>query len=537
MFEVVFLYRGQNSIIQCNLNDKMKDIIKRFEMKLGKDINSLYFIYGGKKLEEELTLEENINKDDIKLNKINIIVNDIDKEEEEEINKKSKEIICPICKESIKMKIYNYKIYLNECKNNHKIGNILMKDFESKQYINQNEIICNNCKINNKSKTYKNEFYICNTCKIYLCPLCKKGKHDKNHNIINYEDKYYICDKHNNKYNSYCMECKKDICILCEQEHNNHEMINDGKLIPKIDEYKNKLNELRESIDKLKENINGIIDNLNKVIENIEIYYTISNEIINNYDNKNINYEILYNINEININNENIIKDINNINNDKNINNKFKQINNIYNKIFNDEITIIYNIKDKEDEIKIFDSDFVKNNKDKCKIIYDDEIYDLTEYFKINKNDDKLKILLKGISNITNMSDMFYRCSSLSSLPDISNWNTSNVTNMNGMFFYCSSLSSLPDISNWNTSNVTNMRSMFRECSSLSSLPDISNWNTSNVTDMSYMFCDCSSLSSLPDISNWNIKNLKDKDEMFEGCKKSLNIPSQFKKKKLFGLL
>jgi hypothetical protein len=34
-------------------------------------------------------------------------VNDIDKEEEKEINKKSKEIICPECKECIKMKIIN----------------------------------------------------------------------------------------------------------------------------------------------------------------------------------------------------------------------------------------------------------------------------------------------------------------------------------------------------------------------------------------------------------------------------------------------
>ena len=31
----------------------MKDIIKRFEIKIGKDINSLYFLYGAKKFEEE----------------------------------------------------------------------------------------------------------------------------------------------------------------------------------------------------------------------------------------------------------------------------------------------------------------------------------------------------------------------------------------------------------------------------------------------------------------------------------------------------
>ena len=46
------------------------------------------------------------------------------------------------------------------------------------------------------------------------------------------------------------------------------------------------------------------------------------------------------------------------------------------------------------------------------------------------------------------MSGMFYKCESLISLPDISNWNTMNVTNMVGLFYECSSLISLPDISN-----------------------------------------------------------------------------------------
>ena len=49
------------------------------------------------------------------------------------------------------------------------------------------------------------------------------------------------------------------------------------------------------------------------------------------------------------------------------------------------------------------------------------------------------------------------------------------------MFSYCSSLSSLPDISKWNTSKVNNMNDMFRYCSSLSSLPDISKWNIWDV--------------------------------------------------------
>ena len=46
------------------------------------------------------------------------------------------------------------------------------------------------------------------------------------------------------------------------------------------------------------------------------------------------------------------------------------------------------------------------------------------------------------------MSGIFDGCSSLYCLSDISNWNTNNITNMIYMFFDCSSLSYLPNISN-----------------------------------------------------------------------------------------
>ena len=46
---------------------------------------------------------------------------------------------------------------------------------------------------------------------------------------------------------------------------------------------------------------------------------------------------------------------------------------------------------------------------------------------------------------------------------------------------------------------------MFDNCSKLSSLPDISKWNTENITDMKAMFNKCSKLSPLPDISKQNI--------------------------------
>ena len=48
------------------------------------------------------------------------------------------------------------------------------------------------------------------------------------------------------------------------------------------------------------------------------------------------------------------------------------------------------------------------------------------------------------------------------------------------------------------------MNNMFLDCKALSSLPDISKWNTNKVFDMGSMFSNCVSLSSLPDISKWN---------------------------------
>ena len=99
------------------------------------------------------------------------------------------------------------------------------------------------------------------------------------------------------------------------------------------------------------------------------------------------------------------------------------------------EISIIYKIEDNDDEVKIFGSEFVKNNKHNCQIIYEDKEYELNEYFDIPNNiKDELKIKLRGIDDITNMSCIFYECSSLLSIPDISKWNTSNVINMSYLF-------------------------------------------------------------------------------------------------------
>ena len=67
---------------------------------------------------------------------------------------------------------------------------------------------------------------------------------------------------------------------------------------------------------------------------------------------------------------------------------------------------------------------------------------------------------------------------------------------MNAVFSKCSSLSSLPDISKWNIDKVIYLDHLFSSCSYLSSLPNISKWNTNKVIYMSGMFGFCEKLLS-----------------------------------------
>ena len=123
------------------------------------------------------------------------------------------------------------------------------------------------------------------------------------------------------------------------------------------------------------------------------------------------------------------------------------------------EIIMIYKPKEgNKEKIRIFGTEFIENNKDICKIIYNNEEYELKEYFnEIDKdynNKDIISFKLTNINNITLMTEIFSGCNSVISLPDISNWDLSNVKSMNGIYFQCESLISLPDLSKWNLSNV-----------------------------------------------------------------------------------
>ena len=203
--------------------------------------------------------------------------------------------------------------------------------------------------------------------------------------------------------------------------------------MPKFDEINSQMKELRNYIDIFKQNINDITKKLNEVIDGFEVYYRINKELINNYNNMKRNYEILNNINEINYSSDIIIDTLIDINNENDIMNKLNKILNIYKVMYNEnemenELIMKYNVNKNDKNITIFGSEFVKNNKYLCKIIYKDEEYELTDNFKIDKtNSNILEIKLKGLNYINDLSYMFYNCSSLLDVININNYSFNNV--------------------------------------------------------------------------------------------------------------
>ena len=118
MPKIIFKYKGNNTIIECEYTEKMREILKKFTIKEQIDITKIYFLYNTEnineaiKKNEDIKIKQIINKHDKENNEMNVLVNELDKQSQK-IDKhiiKSKEIICPECKECINIKIDNYNL-------------------------------------------------------------------------------------------------------------------------------------------------------------------------------------------------------------------------------------------------------------------------------------------------------------------------------------------------------------------------------------------------------------------------------------------
>ena len=110
-------------------------------------------------------------------------------------------------------------------------------------------------------------------------------------------------------------------------------------------------------------------------MDNYSAYYTMLCDIINNFEIKNRNYQILQNINDIEDFNKNLINDINIIINQNNMYSKFSKIMTIYDKMKNrdckeNEINIQMEIEKKQIKLQ---KEIEEKEKEK------EEIIDCTE--------------------------------------------------------------------------------------------------------------------------------------------------------------
>ncbi len=581
---VKFTFLDKETSMKFKKTEKLKSIFNKFAQSQEKSINDLFFFHKGENIPSNssqriISLQDPLDKQKNRDKAIYISVVPLNDENSKDGLKMSPHIICPKCKEHCLINMKNYKISLNGCFKDHQTNDILLPDFPSSQYMIESLVKCGLCS-SHKGKTLNNRFYTC-SCGINLCPSCIFKHKMPDHNVIDYDTKYFFCLQHKEKFNSYCVNCFKNLCSICESEHDNEhrivifdEVINDEI----VNEIKDTQKDFKLQLDLICDQIKTMIEVFQKMLETLNGFYDINDKIFQNYDKENRNYEIIQNVLKININlsDENeVYQNITKILNEKKFEKKMKHVLRLYTKIygeddiypppetenvterninpnnintninlrsvksnrgkkagekFQNEMTIKYRVNEDipEGEVKLFGKEFVRNNKNNCILYIDANKQELCETFTYSQDeidDGYLDVRIVEINPIKDMSYMFANCTQVALLPDIHKWDFSQVKDMRYIFSGCVGIVSFPDISLWNVSNVTNMSYMFSHCENLKNLPEISNWDTNKVNNMCCMFNYCSGLTKLPEISKWKMNNVINISYMFNGCSELKTIP------------
>ena len=136
----------------------------------------------------------------------------------------------------------------------------------------------------------------------------------------------------------------------------------------------------------------------------------------------------------------------------------------------------------------------------------------ITGKFPVIKNTDRnpMEIVQWGTGKWQSMKNPFHSISYLkvtaSDNPDLS-----EVEDMSYMFYTAQVLTFTHSINDWNVSNVNNMSHLFSGAEKFNQ--DIGDWDVSNVTDMSAMFLNAKEFNQ--DIGDWDVSKVNDMSSMF----------------------
>jgi len=151
----------------------------------------------------------------------------------------------------------------------------------------------------------------------------------------------------------------------------------------------------------------------------------------------------------------------------------------------------------------------IAKNNSKNNLIHVNTLEELQNEIKtrmITKNKEVLDLTDISLSeNITSLALLFTNKSNIKSI-DVTGWNVSNVKNMTEMFYYCTSLEEVIGLDTWDTSSCESFRKMFYDCNNLE-ICDVEKWNIDSLKDCAYMFKNCNKLSL--DLTHWDLSNIK----------------------------
>ena len=114
MIDIEFDYNQLITNIQAKIDDTFQDVINKFVQKSLLKPDSVIFLVNGKVINQNESVESYLNQNNKEDKKMSILVikTEIDDPNKEQVIKKSKDIICPQCKEPCRISTDNYKIKL-----------------------------------------------------------------------------------------------------------------------------------------------------------------------------------------------------------------------------------------------------------------------------------------------------------------------------------------------------------------------------------------------------------------------------------------